>query len=367
MSERRHDDGTDPSIALPDDQITQELALDVPKAPPVPRELPRGSQPPPAPTIARGSRLPPGRLPSPSDAPPPRSRPPERAASPPERQRLAQMQTQLDQARSTLARQTNELDELRARLEAKEARLDEMLEEIKKTGGLDERLRQLDARGDALAEELRARIEQSANVERLDQMDARVRELEDGPDISRIRMRLERVGHTMRETLAHFVTLEETQRELVFKVATQEKHGERIERLESLFAELADELRQRRDVDDLERLRARLDDFEAIVVAAGEGEKTLREVVKAQSRTLDQLRDSLAPPALRTAGDDLTKVKGIGPKFAKQLQAMGITTYAAIAEWTDHDVAKIANELGIKPTRITNANWVASAKALAAL
>lgn len=365
MSDPSEEDQTDPSIELPGDLPTVEVSLDpTPEPAPLPakrgRELPRGSQPPPAPPIRRGS-VPPARMPKPSERPAaPRSRPPAPAS---ERQRLAQMQTQLDQARSALAQQRNELDELRTRFEAKEARLEGMVADLTANGNVDERLRALDERGETLAEELRERLDADGDPERFERMDARVRELEDGTEMSRIRMRLERVGHTLREALAHLATLEETQRDLAKRVAVNEKHGDRIERLESLFEELAEEVSQEREADDLNDLRTRMDDFEGFVVRTGEGERSLREKLEKQTRHLAEIRENVGPPP---TFDDLTKVKGIGPRFAKMLVQLGVSTYAAIADWDDDDIAAVAEKLKIKPARIAKAGWVASAKALTA-
>jgi predicted flap endonuclease-1-like 5' DNA nuclease len=77
-----------------------------------------------------------------------------------------------------------------------------------------------------------------------------------------------------------------------------------------------------------------------------------------------------APPAKKDAPegkggvDDLRKIKGIGPKFAKALEAAGIRRWAQIAAWSDDDIDAIAEQIGIKAARIRKAGWVSSAKAL---
>ena len=38
-----------------------------------------------------------------------------------------------------------------------------------------------------------------------------------------------------------------------------------------------------------------------------------------------------APPPPSTDADDLTEIKGIGPKYAEQLSALGITSFTALA------------------------------------
>jgi predicted flap endonuclease-1-like 5' DNA nuclease len=63
-------------------------------------------------------------------------------------------------------------------------------------------------------------------------------------------------------------------------------------------------------------------------------------------------------------GDDLRRIKGIGPKFAKALHAAGIRRFDQIAAWSDDDVSSIAERIGVKKDRIVRDGWVASARAL---
>jgi len=74
-----------------------------------------------------------------------------------------------------------------------------------------------------------------------------------------------------------------------------------------------------------------------------------------------------AAPAVEPAavtGDDLTRITGIGKVFATKLNEHGITAISQIAAWTDADVERVDQELGLKG-RITRENWVEQAKALA--
>jgi predicted flap endonuclease-1-like 5' DNA nuclease len=70
-------------------------------------------------------------------------------------------------------------------------------------------------------------------------------------------------------------------------------------------------------------------------------------------------------PAPETA-DDLTRIKGLGPKLAALLGELGVTTFAQIAAWDDAEVARIDAQLGRFAGRITRDQWVAQAKLLAA-
>jgi predicted flap endonuclease-1-like 5' DNA nuclease len=71
-----------------------------------------------------------------------------------------------------------------------------------------------------------------------------------------------------------------------------------------------------------------------------------------------------APPA--AAADDLTRIKGLGPKLAALLGELGVTSFAQIAGWDDAEVARIDAQLGRFAGRITRDQWVAQAKLLAA-
>ncbi|MDH6268803.1 NADH-quinone oxidoreductase subunit E [Rhizobium sp. SG_E_25_P2] len=61
--------------------------------------------------------------------------------------------------------------------------------------------------------------------------------------------------------------------------------------------------------------------------------------------------------------DDLKKISGVGPRLEKVLNGMGVTTYAQIATWSDDDVLKMDETLGLD-NRIVRDQWVTQAKAL---
>lgn len=65
-------------------------------------------------------------------------------------------------------------------------------------------------------------------------------------------------------------------------------------------------------------------------------------------------------------GDDLRRLKGVGPKIVSLLHAEGITRYAQIAAWTDADLAAINAKLGSFAGRPTRDNWIDQARLLAA-
>ena len=66
------------------------------------------------------------------------------------------------------------------------------------------------------------------------------------------------------------------------------------------------------------------------------------------------------PPAQR---DDLTKIHGIGPAFAKRLNEAGIHSYAALAALTPDQVRQMVNVAGWQ--KIEPETWIAEARQLA--
>ena len=63
-------------------------------------------------------------------------------------------------------------------------------------------------------------------------------------------------------------------------------------------------------------------------------------------------------------GDDLTVIKGLGPKIAALLNNLGITTYKQIADWDDAEIDRIDAQLDRFAGRIRRDNWVDQAKLL---
>lgn len=74
-----------------------------------------------------------------------------------------------------------------------------------------------------------------------------------------------------------------------------------------------------------------------------------------------------AAPAVSAApaGDDLGRIKGVGPKLKALLASLGVTSYAQIAAWTDEDIARIDAQLGTFAGRAKRDSWVEQAKLLA--
>jgi predicted flap endonuclease-1-like 5' DNA nuclease len=63
--------------------------------------------------------------------------------------------------------------------------------------------------------------------------------------------------------------------------------------------------------------------------------------------------------------DDLTRIKGVGPKLAALLGSLGVTRYDQIAAWSDADLARIDDQLGAFRGRPTRDNWIEQCRHLA--
>lgn len=66
-----------------------------------------------------------------------------------------------------------------------------------------------------------------------------------------------------------------------------------------------------------------------------------------------------------STGDDLSRIKGLGPKLQALLPTLGLTTYAQIAALSDADLAELDGKLGAFAGRPAKDNWVSQARYLA--
>ena len=63
-------------------------------------------------------------------------------------------------------------------------------------------------------------------------------------------------------------------------------------------------------------------------------------------------------------GDDLTRIKGLGPKIQVRLNELGVTSFAQIAAWDDAEIERIDEQLDRFRGRIRRDNWVEQARLL---
>ncbi|MBU1174465.1 MAG: NADH:ubiquinone oxidoreductase [Alphaproteobacteria bacterium] len=89
----------------------------------------------------------------------------------------------------------------------------------------------------------------------------------------------------------------------------------------------------------------------------------------AEQAAPDAVADGNGPELLSAArdggGDDLKKIKGVGPKIEATLHALGVFHFDQIASWDAEAVAWVDERLSFRG-RIERENWVAQAKALIA-
>jgi predicted flap endonuclease-1-like 5' DNA nuclease len=117
------------------------------------------------------------------------------------------------------------------------------------------------------------------------------------------------------------------------------------------------------------RMMQRLSDVEKHLGALTTRLSVLTDRLGENDESLAALRqhlDGASAPPLRDEGadDDLTAIKGIGPKYETALKRAGVRTYRQIAEWSDDQVVEIAAKIGTRPERIRKADWMGSARAL---
>ncbi len=74
----------------------------------------------------------------------------------------------------------------------------------------------------------------------------------------------------------------------------------------------------------------------------------------------------IAEEAAREDGDDLTRIKGVGPKLAATLRDLEVTRFDQIAGWDEEDVDQMDAQLGRFQGRIRRDDWRAQARLLAA-
>lgn len=63
--------------------------------------------------------------------------------------------------------------------------------------------------------------------------------------------------------------------------------------------------------------------------------------------------------------DDLTRIKGIGPKLSEKLQELGIYHFRQIAEWSDSEAEWVEDALAFKG-RVRREDWIGQARKFSA-
>lgn len=82
--------------------------------------------------------------------------------------------------------------------------------------------------------------------------------------------------------------------------------------------------------------------------------------------SVEPARSAGAVQEMAEGGDDLTRIKGVGPKLAALLNSHGIKTFEQVAGWSEEDIDRIDGQLGRFEGRIRRDSWVEQAKLLSA-
>jgi predicted flap endonuclease-1-like 5' DNA nuclease len=236
--------------------------------------------------------------------------------------RIKQLQAMLGQSKQALVNRENELraaiaqrDLLRTQVSGREARI----RELEKTSAREIELRQRTAELERQLGELERRLTEAGGLR------SRVAELEP----------LAAETPVLRKRVAQ---LEAQLGELPVLAKEKAALEDRCNELEVASLENA-------------ALQKRVTELEPLAAEAARLQKRLAEV-------------DARPVPRNDAGDDLRQIRGIGPAFAKSLNALGVRSYAQIAAWTDADISKIAEALRIRPDRIRRDDWINRAKKL---
>lgn len=81
-------------------------------------------------------------------------------------------------------------------------------------------------------------------------------------------------------------------------------------------------------------------------------------------RSESLIGDAGLAPATSGAIDDLKRIRGVGVLIEKKLNALGITSYEQVANWTGADIDRISQVLDFKG-RIERESWIEQARILA--
>ena len=139
----------------------------------------------------------------------------------------------------------------------------------------------------------------------------------------------------------------------------------RIHELEAQQQGLVDQVKTAGDKQaEIDRLRKRLVEVRAALRIKTDGSAVAPRQRVRQNGTQLSLQIEQAKAAKDRPKDDLSKIHGIGPTFARTLNKMGLHSFGQIARWTPEDIDKIAKKLYTAPDRIKRDKWVDEAKKL---
>ena len=136
-----------------------------------------------------------------------------------------------------------------------------------------------------------------------------------------------------------------------------------IQELETQQQDLAGQVKMVGEKEEqISRLRKRLVEVRAALRIKTDGGAVAPRQKTRQNGSQLSLQMEQAKAAKDGQKDDLSKIHGIGPVFARTLNKMGLHTFVQIARWKTQDIAKVAKKLYTAPERIKRDKWIDEAK-----
>ena len=139
----------------------------------------------------------------------------------------------------------------------------------------------------------------------------------------------------------------------------------RVQELETQQQGLVDQVKTVGDKQaEIAHLRKRLAEMRATLRIKTDGGTLPPRQKTRQNGSQLSLEIEQAKAAKEGLKDDLSKIHGIGPVFARTLNKMGLHTFVQIARWKPEDIDKVAKKLYTAPDRIKRDKWIDEAKKL---
>ncbi len=137
-------------------------------------------------------------------------------------------------------------------------------------------------------------------------------------------------------------------------------------KLEGMVRERTEQLNKLRwQQDMIEKQADAGDSSEKMLVVLNQQLQSAREETQ---RLKDRVRElESQPPVVIEGPDDLSRIKGIGPKLVKQLKKLGITQFDQIATLSDADLDDTSHPLHTMKGRIVKDDWIVQAARLGGL
>ena len=188
-----------------------------------------------------------------------------------------------------------------------------------------------------------------------------------------------RYAHTLTQHEAHIARLQQQlaaqdqlKAQLLLDKQLLHERAERIDGLKHQIQELeviqqglAGQLKAAGEKqEEIDRLRKRLVEVRAALRIKTDGGAVAPRQKTRQNGSQLNLEIEQAKAAKERPKDDLSKIHGIGPVFARTLNKMGLYSFGQIARWTSQDIDKVAKKLYTAPDRIKRDKWIDEAKKL---